>query len=66
MDEIELIEYKNAIRGIMEFSNIHAEAVRSYYDALIEKGFTKHEAFQLVKCHGYMPPTQIPPAAEEE
>jgi hypothetical protein len=50
------IEFKNAIRGIVELAVDHAKAVKGYYDALIGEGFTPEQALRIVLSHGYMPP----------
>lgn len=56
MNEIDIIEYKNMLKGIIDLAVPHAEAIRAYYNALIKSGFTPEEALRLTERHGYQPP----------
>ena len=56
MDEIDVIEYKNFLSGMMNLAVFHADAVRAYYSALVKSGFTRVEALRIVEKHGFQPP----------
>ena len=58
MDELEIIEYKNMMHGLVELAGEHAKAVFSYYSELVKSGFTEAQALTIVCAHGYMPPLQ--------
>ena len=64
MTEIEIIEYKNTMQGMVELALPHAKAVRAYYLALVDEGFSVTQALQLTIHHGYMPP--LPRSNEDE
>jgi hypothetical protein len=54
--EINIIELKNVIDGLMSLAPTNARAVRVYYNALVAEGFTPAEALKIVLSHGYAPP----------
>ena len=56
MDMLDITELKAAIDGMIEMAPHNAKAVKAYYNALVEEGFTEDDALHLVTAHGYMPP----------
>ena len=50
--EIMAKELKNMMPEYEMIVNVIAEQMRLYFNALIKAGFTKEQAFELVKEHG--------------
>lgn len=59
MNEEQKIEMIKGMKDVVDFAISHAQAVRAYYEALVNSGFSEPEALTLICHHGYMPPTHM-------
>ena len=57
MDPIDKLEVENALKNLICLLPHYAQAMSAYRESLIEHGFTRPEAIDIIKAHGYAPPS---------